>query len=697
MATSFEIINSLRNEFIQEANNAPKLFKDLAKVEQYIAESYKTRSFIELIQNADDAESTIFGVHGFDSGFIVANNGRSFTVEDLEALCRSGSSNKYRGGSTIGYRGIGFKSVVNLSERIYAFSGEFAFYFDKVATKKLFPNIQDVPLIRIPHLYKPNTGDNLLKEVEVLKSRHNYTTLFVFWNINKRIAGEEISGFEKSSLLFLNNIRQVCFDLQNVNRTINLEKNVSNNQEIVKVKEADITNEWEVLHSKSDPKDIIAFKIMDDAIVPASFEESVIHSFTPTIEFSGAYFKINGDYSTDPSRKNIDMDEFSQRSFANAVSLVVDTIIDILEKKIIKKGFFSAFINITGREGSKFRALLFRAITAELSNKTLTDFNRNNNIAFTSIKLRPDWLNYEDYEKLCHSSIASLSKDLVALYPELPAFLEQIGVKRLFLDEILERVNTTEISKTGTAQICSKIINQYRYDLNKERIEQIKNLKLFPVKGKFLSVKEISSIDEVNKNFSDFVFNNVDKHDFRHFFSKLNISVESKVANDADKTEVISPVFLVTGKQPGDSSKSFFKAVPNIQKWRSAEKNAQEYLKSLDSVLSVADVSSANMGYDLEVFLKNGKKIFMEIKSVSSFFEPIKITNNEYSSAHNCGGSYYLAVVINEEPFQIRLIPDPIKTLSFQKQIERWSWFCDSYKENLLEIEDLLSFKSLGG
>src|SRR4030065_1473908 len=102
MSTAQKIINTLRTEFIQEATSAPKLFKDLAKVEHYIAESYKTRSFIELIQNADDAESTIFGVHGFDGGLIVANNGHPFTVADIEALCRSGSSNKTRSGKHFG-------------------------------------------------------------------------------------------------------------------------------------------------------------------------------------------------------------------------------------------------------------------------------------------------------------------------------------------------------------------------------------------------------------------------------------------------------------------------------------------------------------------------------------------------------------------------------------------------------------------
>ena len=49
--------------------------------------------------------------------------------------------------------------------------------------------------------------------------------------------------------------------------------------------------------------------------------------------------------------------------------------------------------------------------------------------------------------------------------------------------------------------------------------------------------------------------------------------------------------------------------------------------------------------------------------------------------------------MINEEPFQIRLIVDPINTLSFQKQIERWSWFCDSYRDNLKEVEDLFLSK----
>jgi len=56
-------LQAVRDIFIGEATSAPRRFSDLAKMEQYIAESYKTRSFIELIQNADDAGAKRFGIH----------------------------------------------------------------------------------------------------------------------------------------------------------------------------------------------------------------------------------------------------------------------------------------------------------------------------------------------------------------------------------------------------------------------------------------------------------------------------------------------------------------------------------------------------------------------------------------------------------------------------------------------------------
>ena len=83
-----------------------------------MSESYNSRSFIELLQNADDAKATKFYVKRFGDYLFVANNGRPFNIKDLESLCRSASSNKVRG-TTIGYRGIGFKSVVSFAKEVH--------------------------------------------------------------------------------------------------------------------------------------------------------------------------------------------------------------------------------------------------------------------------------------------------------------------------------------------------------------------------------------------------------------------------------------------------------------------------------------------------------------------------------------------------------------------------------------------------
>ncbi len=104
----FEIV---RSSLLNEAKASPNLLSDLAGLENYISESYHNRSFIELLQNADDANASRFKILKNDELLFVANDGRDFNQKDLESLCRSASSNKLRG-ETIGYRGIGFKSVV---------------------------------------------------------------------------------------------------------------------------------------------------------------------------------------------------------------------------------------------------------------------------------------------------------------------------------------------------------------------------------------------------------------------------------------------------------------------------------------------------------------------------------------------------------------------------------------------------------
>ncbi len=668
------MIENLRKEFIQEAKAAPKLFKDLAKVEQYIAESYKTRAFIELMQNADDAGASKFGIHSFNNGFVVGNNGKPFTQNDVEALCRSGSSNKHRGGETIGYRGIGFKSVVNIANVVNIISGGFKFSFERKKTIQALDNIIDVPLIRIPHNFSKEDIE-FENEVSEIISKFNYNTVFVFGNVMEEISREELNGLDRSSLLFLKNLNEVHIDYKNIHRNIFVKHNDDENNNIVQLIENELVDEWKIQHLRDNKIDLVAYKVEKGVIIPALNEESVIHSFTPTNEFSGAFLKINGDYTTDPSRKSVDMDDLSKESYNNAVKIIVKNIKGILNGDLSKQGFFTPFINIQTTESSRFKKLLFNAIEEKLK------------ININSLRIKPDWLNFEDYEKICINGIKSINKNLVSTYPEIFTFFKSLNTKSLSIKDILKHINDVNLSVMGYAEVYSKIIAQYRYDLDSNAIELLKQLSLFPTKKGVLNAIQISKSNELDDNFINYLNNNVDVADVKLFFKKLGIESNQNVGIVSDKK--------IEGQKAIDENlilnkPSTFKVPPAIKKWRSSEKNAQEYLKALNVALSVKDVTEANLGYDLEMMLHNGKRIYIEVKSVNSFTEPFKISNNEYSSAHNYGSDYYIALVINNEDFKIKFVPNPIKTLTFEKKCERWSWFCGEYINELQEINQII-------
>jgi len=144
------ILDEVRIPLLDEARRSPNLLSDLAGLEQYLAESYDARSFIELLQNAADAGASRFFVGREGDYLCVANDGRCFSRDDFESLCRSAASNKTRA-SNIGYRGIGFKSVVTFAESVYLVSGGLEAVFCRTRTRQEVPGAKRVPLVRIPH------------------------------------------------------------------------------------------------------------------------------------------------------------------------------------------------------------------------------------------------------------------------------------------------------------------------------------------------------------------------------------------------------------------------------------------------------------------------------------------------------------------------------------------------------------------
>ena len=90
----------------------------------------------ELLQNADDAGSSSNNVevkyYLLDKHLVIQHNGSHFDFDNIEALCQYGSSSKAKEGSDkIGYKGIGFKSVFNIADKVWILSKDYTFRFDK--------------------------------------------------------------------------------------------------------------------------------------------------------------------------------------------------------------------------------------------------------------------------------------------------------------------------------------------------------------------------------------------------------------------------------------------------------------------------------------------------------------------------------------------------------------------------------------
>jgi hypothetical protein len=118
---------------------------DDGRTEDRIRQSYTGRAAIELLQNAHDAMAEDGGTGRVEfvltpTALVVANEGVPFDDGRVRSITRLGSSVKVRGSQRhhlIGYKGIGFTSVFEVSDRPQILSRYVGFKFDRLAATQL--------------------------------------------------------------------------------------------------------------------------------------------------------------------------------------------------------------------------------------------------------------------------------------------------------------------------------------------------------------------------------------------------------------------------------------------------------------------------------------------------------------------------------------------------------------------------------
>lgn len=666
-----QVISKISKEFINEAINSPNLLEDMASMEKYMSESYCGRIFVELLQNADDCSSKMILLTEKNGHIFFANDGRAFDESDVVAISRSGASTKKRG-TKIGYRGIGFKSTTYLTSEIIVYSDETYFTFSKsICSKVLKKGENKIPTVRIPFLIK-----DIDKEIDFyvrdLKQK-GYSTVFIFKNAKIDEFNEEIKEIRDGYFLFINNINRCIIDIGNNQREFIIKREKEKSYQLVTIK-GKLTESWLTIKHKEIS---LAFKYEKGVVIPCNTEDAVYHCYLPTFDKVAFPIKVNGDFSTDPSRKHLTLDEITETAILSVSNLLFDILKSIfsIEYNSVLSNIFIILLmaNSYSRANSFLNEHLNKRIISE---KWIL---QNNNVCITAqeYKTLPDWLEESEKTIVRHKSKYvkdySLHLDVYSKVLQVEKFLSQYSTSKYTIEELITIMEdvyfVTSINSRTAGKILANIIKDSKaaqfigkeyFNYNKiaistdvgvttiERIAKTKGIKLSNELKE--AINQVVSLDEIR------------------WFCK--------------KTSIDNSVFV-------DESKSHLKIVdntliegqliwPSVSKWRSAEQQCVELEKHFGN--NAIDVSKQNIGYDVESTTPTGSKRYIEVKSLSSHGSSFSITNNEYTAAHQYGNEYYLCLIIQgDNETNIIYICNPLESLKFEKRIRQWEWYCEQY------------------
>ena len=670
----------VRQKLLSEAKASPNLLSDLAGLENYIAESYNNRSFIELLQNADDAKASKFKILRKSDLLFVANNGRVFNQTDLESLCRSASSNKLRG-ETIGYRGIGFKSVVGFAKEIHLFSGEIELTFSKELTKKEISQADRVPLIRIPHNIS-ESENNRLSQIKNELMSEGFTTIFVFTGIAADEIESEFESFKYNSLLFLKNIVKTEITLNNATITEVIKTQINNSQFKSTLKSNNEETNWLI---SSENQSAIAFSILNNEIVKIPKEESLVHAFLPTEDINGFGILINGNFSTDPSRRHLIFDSETKESIKKVSLQIVKLIkecVNYEDKDSI--GIINALVPYSDPRMLQFAKNSF--LKSLLDEMKLADIE-----FFRQIKLPPNWLNHNDYLKLIPHTKNSLNNQHFSIDGFI-SLLKFLGASESSFDEIKNTINLADLSVLGCVQITQHLFKSILTFSNTKESE-ILNMKILFSGGTRKSIGELTEDSRLDESFVSLLLENgLTEFDISQVLKKYSLTIPLKLEQNTNEQSnsfinkkenefSVEDWFSNSGKQ-----ENYNTSQPTLKKWRSAEEQTLEILNI--NGFKLEDVSKQNIGFDLSGTDPNGNEIQIEVKSITLPGQKFRLTNNEIAVAQIKQKSFFVAIVRQTDEFlEIALVSDPVNNLSLNRQCVQWIWECESYEYKPMKFE----------
>lgn len=151
----------------ERLNDSDAALKNIASSEKYLQQAYEGRYLFELIQNVRDANKSIDTIGSVlielkDRLLLISNTGAPFNEKGVNSITTIGDSPK-DSQDFIGFKGIGFKSIYEVSEKPEVVTEWGSILFEKEKTKSLLNGrnfkLKDIPLFFIPHYLSSNLSN----------------------------------------------------------------------------------------------------------------------------------------------------------------------------------------------------------------------------------------------------------------------------------------------------------------------------------------------------------------------------------------------------------------------------------------------------------------------------------------------------------------------------------------------------------
>lgn len=683
-----DTVKEVSDKFLQEAKKSPQLMADMAKMEYYMAESYSGRLFVELLQNADDAKSTRIISYYNHGNLYFANNGKPFDEGDLSAISRSGASGKKRG-KTIGYRGIGFKSASAISNEIVIYSSNTYFTFSKEKCAKLLEmSSDDVPTIRIPLALEDTDVEKDIKEDIAYLRESGYSTIFVFVAADVSLYLDELKDIDEGYFIFLNSVYECVFDIDDFSVKYEINRFTDSGNEHVEIISEKSQAEWMTVKNKNTA---VSFLIEDGVIVPCEGSKAVYHCYLPTLEKTIIACKINADFSTDPSRKHITMDEKTKESLQLVASIFASTLEMAFDQADTGKykNILSMYLNKS--TVSKMNFYLDEIIEAKIKGKKWIRLESGEKVSPCDYKVFPSTFDVEKPElvRTVPGEIAldSAPKTVYDNIDDIDLFMSQYSNQVIGMDAISNDLSNVSYVKELDSETHTQLLTNAIREAKVAEIlngESEANLNEYVVKtadDKFQKIKDVVQNDEQLDGTTR------KELDERLAGSEIRWLQEQVGAEDLIKEYPSSDDDILVDVYPRtDSSDSQSNGVTvHIAKWRDAENKCVAIEESFGN--KADDVSIKNYGYDVESLTPDGKKRYIEVKSVKKDFS-FSLTNNEYTAAHQYGENYYVCLMLEDDNhLEVRYIQDPLCNAKFEKRIKQWEWLCLEFDSTVMTFE----------